>query len=198
MKNLLKALHAAVASMGDPKKNAKKRPCRHDGSPKCRCGSAMDRFTRRASVYGVMDCWPWVGLLTPNGYGTFSLGGSKSTYAHRFSYESFVGPIHDGLVVDHVCENRRCVNPLHLRLLTIGANVMASTKTTTRINADKTACPRCGSSFTTDILGRRFCRACSNRAATRRYAEMKASDSERYRRALDYQKQYRAHKKEER
>jgi hypothetical protein len=66
-------------------------------------------------------CWEWTGRITPQGYGTISLAG-KSHRAHRLSYEALVGPIPDGLGLDHLCRNRPCVNPDHLEPVTQSVN----------------------------------------------------------------------------
>lgn len=66
----------------------------------------------------VSGCWEWTGTRAQHwGYGTLFFGGSetgKRLYAHRVSYEIHKGPIPDGAVVRHTCDNPPCVNPLHL------------------------------------------------------------------------------------
>lgn len=73
--------------------------------------------TRPDSVTG---CWQWVGSMAVNGYGRY---GYPSAYAHRLMYELIVGPIPEGLVIDHLCRNRGCVNPAHLECVTLAENV---------------------------------------------------------------------------
>lgn len=60
-------------------------------------------------------CWIWDGGLKPNGYGWLSWEG-KVLNAHRFFYQSLVGPIPDGVQVCHKCDTPACVNPDHLFL----------------------------------------------------------------------------------
>jgi len=62
-------------------------------------------------------CWLWTSTLNNRGYGQFSVGG-RSVLAHRFSYELHVGPIPEGLHLDHLCRVRHCVNPAHLEPVT--------------------------------------------------------------------------------
>lgn len=70
-------------------------------------------------------CWEWTGALNRNGYGTFVLcmGGIRRRFmSHRVVYEAAVGPIAKGLVLDHLCRNRRCCNPRHLEPVTVKEN----------------------------------------------------------------------------
>jgi hypothetical protein len=68
-------------------------------------------------VIKASGCWKWAGYHRADGYITFSIG-SKKHRAHRIAYEIFVGEIPEGLEIDHICKNRGCVNPEHLRAVT--------------------------------------------------------------------------------
>ena len=63
-------------------------------------------------------CWRWSAAKLPSGYGFIGggKGASKNHYAHRVSYEIHHGPIPDGMVVMHTCDNPECCNPDHLRI----------------------------------------------------------------------------------
>lgn len=79
--------------------------------------SPQERLQRFHSCYVKQPsgCWQWIASLSGScsAYGVISHNG-RQTYAHRFSYETFVGPIPDGLIVRHLCDNPLCVNPAHL------------------------------------------------------------------------------------
>lgn len=82
--------------------------------PRSLRGTLTDRFWRK--VEKTDSCWLWKGKRRSHGYGVISVNG-KPMGAHRVSYELFVGPIPEGLVVRHyVCNNPNCVNPEHLKL----------------------------------------------------------------------------------
>lgn len=67
------------------------------------------------------SCWIWTASSTPKGYGAFRVNG-RLRPAHRHAWELANGTIPDGLVVDHTCYVRRCVNVAHMRLVTAGQN----------------------------------------------------------------------------
>lgn len=75
----------------------------------------VDRFWSHVDKSG--DCWPWTGRIDGTGYGKVAWFG-KARLAHRVAYEVTRGPIPAGMHIDHICRNRRCVNPDHLRLAT--------------------------------------------------------------------------------
>lgn len=80
---------------------------------------------------------------TRNGYRMVSLGSAASgkAMAHRVVYEAWVGPIPEGLTLDHLCRVRCCVNPLHLEPVTRGENVLRG-DAFTAVNARKAHCPQ--------------------------------------------------------
>lgn len=87
------------------------------------------------------DCWLWVGLRdTTKGYPVFYYQG-KLVRAHRWSYEQFVGPVPDGLEIDHTCRVRHCVNPDHLEPVTHAEN-MRRASPYIAAKRRKTHCPR--------------------------------------------------------
>jgi hypothetical protein len=116
-------------------------------------------------------CWLWTGYLTPDGYGRFQLDRS-SRVAHRVGYEIYVGPISEGLELDHLCRVRHCVNPEHLEAVTHDENLRRGEIGT--YNAVKTHCKR-GHALTGGNLypkdGRRHCRACRTLASRRARAK---------------------------
>lgn len=74
-----------------------------------------DRFW--AKVNRTDSCWLWTASKSPRGYGQIRIGG-RLVAAHRYSWELVNGPIPPGLLADHLCHVRNCVNPSHLRLVT--------------------------------------------------------------------------------
>jgi len=90
-------------------------------------------------------CWQWLGAAYGYGYGSIRRHG-KTVGVHRFVYEELVGPIAPGMQIDHLCRNRRCVNPSHLEPVTPQVNVLRGRGAGAQ-NRDKTHCKR-GHEFT--------------------------------------------------
>lgn len=67
-------------------------------------------------------CWLWSGSSHSSGYGQFSVAAHPER-AHRHAYETLVGPVPDGLELDHLCRVRCCVNPAHLEPVTHAENL---------------------------------------------------------------------------
>jgi hypothetical protein len=70
-----------------------------------------------AKVEKTEGCWNWTAAKVHNGYGVFNLP-SRQQVAHKVSYRLHVGEVPDGYQLDHMCHNRGCVNPDHLRVVT--------------------------------------------------------------------------------
>ncbi len=129
----------------------------------------MERFLAKVDASG--DCWEWT-AATANGYGNFWVGGNRWMRAHLYLWSELVGPVPDGLELDHLCRNRICVNPDHLEPVTRQENLLRSPLTRTSINAAKTLCPK-GHEYTKlrsgPRIGQRYCRICRREQANARY-----------------------------
>lgn len=77
------------------------------------------RFWTRVDKSSPDGCWNWTGAKS-SGYGSFQAKGTHP--AHRYAYQLLVGPIPEGLILDHKCRNRSCVNPDHLHPVTYQQN----------------------------------------------------------------------------
>lgn len=119
------------------------------------------------------ECWLWAGTVSGQGYGRIYTGGAQH-WAHRVSYEHFVGPIPMGLEIDHLCQTPGCVNPMHLEAVTHAENQL-------RIRQRQTSCRRAGHDWTDPgnvyvrRNGRRYCAECARIDARERWASREAS-----------------------
>lgn len=140
----------------------------------------IEYFWRRVDRSGCC-CWLWTGQVGNRGYGQFKyrLGPQdcRSAYVHRFAYELLVGPIPDGLHLDHLCRVRLCVNPAHLEPVTNLENTMRSLRSRGQepgkcINGhEKTP----DNTYVVPRTGSRVCRICKRVARRRADAKRRAS-----------------------
>ncbi|HEY6020211.1 MAG TPA: HNH endonuclease signature motif containing protein [Candidatus Paceibacterota bacterium] len=123
-----------------------------------------DRFWDKVDKSG--SCWLWIGAVNEHGYGKVSAGGRKGKYkrAHVAAYEMEYGPVPEGLELDHLCHNRRCVRPDHLEAVTRQVNVNRGDNAKGKMVGH--LC-KYGHALTPDNLyisnGRRACKTCSAR-----------------------------------
>jgi len=141
----------------------------HSGSPEERFWAKVDK---NGPLFNGTPCWMWTAYKSKSGYGNFTpVHGGLPQRVHRFAYELLIGPIPEGLTLDHLCRVRHCVNPSHLEPISIKGNVLRGTGISAN-NARKTHCSR-GHVFDflnthIDRRGNRNCRHCANDNAKRR------------------------------
>lgn len=119
------------------------------------------RFWKFVGPTDANGCWPWIGILNFGGYGQFWYD-NKQGMAHKYSYRLHHGHIDESLTIDHLCRNRRCVNPTHLEQVSMRENRLRG-ESPTAINYRKTHCPK-GHEYTPEntcvVAGKRHCRTC--------------------------------------
>lgn len=133
----------------------------------------LERFIAKVQ-FDDSGCWLWTAQTSLDGYGKIQMG-KRAGYAHRVSYELLVGPIPEGLQLDHLCRVRSCVNPDHLEPVTLAENVRRG-KWGQRSHCDE------GHELTEDNVYRspsrpniRECRKCKSSRDRQTYLRRKAS-----------------------
>lgn len=132
--------------------------------------------TRIADCGYETPCVVWTAYKLPNGYGRVAWKGAPRL-AHRVAYEAQVAAIPDGLMIDHLCRNRACVNVSHLEPVTNQVNILRG-ETIMAAHAAKTHCKN-GHSFdeaNTRLTkaGHRICIACEQGWRAARSVQQKA------------------------
>jgi len=141
-------------------------------------GTPEERFW--AKVNKTETCWLWTANRGRSGYGNFRYQ-NRQTRAHRTAYEWLVGPIPEGLQLDHLCRVRHCVNPEHLEPTTGKVNTLRGTGPSA-LNAVKTHCsqdhPLDGDNLYTwkNERGCRSCRASNVKNYLSRLVEKSKTD----------------------
>ena len=122
------------------------------------------------------DCWMWKGAPRGDGYGAMRVRGQEWGI-HRLVYTVMVGPIPDGLTIDHLCRRPLCVNPKHLEPVTKRENTLRGFGITAQ-EARRTQCPQ-GHPYdaknTRTHRGKRYCRICQRVRGHERYWRMKGT-----------------------
>lgn len=144
------------------------------GMPKLPVPSIEERFWAKVDVAGV--CWEWTGSRGELGYGNFNATKTSRWRAHRWAWTNLVGPVPDGLHLDHLCRNPPCVNPDHLEPVTNRENGLRGAAG--KRNAAKTHCPQkhpySGDNLIIRPRGGRACRECQRVAIRRHKDKVKA------------------------
>jgi hypothetical protein len=122
---------------------------------------ATTRLLAKVDTTDPQRCWIWQGAQSKEGYGHFRLY-PFTEQAHRVAYWAFIGPIPDGLEIDHLCRQRACINWRHLEAVTKYQNMIRGEGLCARY-ARRVACKH-GHPYTPESVylyrGARLCRIC--------------------------------------
>jgi hypothetical protein len=144
--------------------------------------TTLERFITKVDVHSPVpdyapelgQCHWWTAYINADGYGQLGIDGKK-IYAHRWAYEHYVGPIPEGMHIDHLCRVRHCVRPSHLEPVTQKENILRGEGLCAK-NAVKTHCPQ-GHEYAGEnlYLYRRYkrCRACHRAESLKNYYNKK-------------------------
>ncbi len=141
-----------------------------DEENKFRSRPLMDRLMAKIAFDPFSGCWLWLGSISEKGYGSIGVpvdGKIKMRYTHCVTYREFIGPVPDGLELDHLCRVRSCCNPHHCEPVTHQENCRRGLggEPAGALKRGRTHCPK-GHEYTPENTYRchgngRFCRQCS-------------------------------------
>lgn len=136
--------------------------------------SRAERALLRGHTKMPNGCWEWQRSTMNSGYGRIYTGFHRDVSAHRAAFIVWNGEIPDGLIVMHVCDNRLCINPAHLKLGTKRDNSRDMVAKGRNVSPSRlrTACPRGHAYDGVNSQGARTCSIC-HRAAVRRHNQRK-------------------------
>lgn len=133
----------------------------------------LDRLQFRTAIDDVSGCWLWTGAKHPTGYGHIKVKG-RVVQVHRAAYELLVGPVPQGLVLDHLCRTPACWNPDHLEPVTRKVNAERGLRGVLTTRCRRGHAYTLANTYIDRATNARVCRTC-NRSAVRRYLRRKAA-----------------------
>lgn len=128
----------------------------------------MEQLAKKIEVWDC-GCWVWTkAKFARSNHGMFgynALGKNFTHYVHRWVYEHLIGPVPEGLVLDHLCRVEACCNPDHLEPVSNAENIRRGIGPDGGLRRHQRACKR-GHRFSPENtyvskLGWRHCKVCA-------------------------------------
>ena len=138
------------------------------------------RFWSKVKKQGDLQCWEWTARRNRAGYGTFKYK-NRTVLAHRVVFELLGKSIPSGMYVDHMCRNRACLNPQHLRFVTPEINALENSKGQSAINKSKNFCKNGHPLIEENLMQsktrliKRQCKICHREYTRQLYADRKTA-----------------------